>query len=40
MGPTNQYEAAIFNVGNVLEPYDNDRTFPVYGFGGIPRHMG
>jgi hypothetical protein len=40
MGPSNQYEAAIMNVGKVVEPYDNDRTFPVYGFGGIPRHMG
>jgi hypothetical protein len=28
------------NVGKVVEPYDSDRSFPVYGFGGIPRHMG
>jgi hypothetical protein len=40
MGPSNQYEAAILNVGQVVEPYDADRSFPVYGFGGIPRHMG
>ena len=40
MGPNNQYEAAIQNVGQVIEPYDFDRSFPVYGFGGIPRHMG
>ena len=40
MGPSNQYEAAISNIGNVVEPYDADRSFPVFGFGGIPRHMG
>jgi Copine len=40
MGPSNQYEAALLNVGLVVEPYDSDRSFPVYGFGGIPRHMG
>ena len=36
----NQYEVALLNVGSILEPYDNDRSFPVFGFGGIPRHMG
>ena len=40
MGPNNQYEAALYNVGGVIEPYDSDRLFPVYGFGGIPTHMG
>ena len=40
LGQNNQYEAAIFNVGQVIEPYDNDKMFPVFGFGGIPRHMG
>jgi hypothetical protein len=40
MGPNNQYEKALFNVGMVVEPYDNDKMFPVFGFGGIPRHMG
>ena len=40
LGPNNQYEKAIFNVGSVVEPYDNDKMFPVFGFGGIPRHMG
>lgn len=40
MGPSNQYEAALMNVGMVVEPYDADKSFPVYGFGGIPRHMG
>ena len=40
LGPNNQYESAIFNVGQVVEPYDSDRQFPVFGFGGIPRHMG
>ena len=27
-------------VGGIVEPYDLDRSFPVFGFGGIPRHMG
>jgi len=40
MGPNNQYEAALYNVGGIIEPYDSDRSFPVYGFGGIPTHMG
>ena len=40
MGGNNQYEAALFNVGGIVEPYDNDRSFPVFGFGGIPRHLG
>ena len=40
MGPQNQYELAINNVGQVVEPYDLDKSFPVFGFGGIPRHMG
>jgi len=39
MGPKNQYEAAIQNVGGILESYDYDKSFPVYGFGGIPLHM-
>lgn len=40
MGPNNQYEAAIGQVGSILEPYDSDRMFPTFGFGGIPRYMG
>jgi len=32
----NQYESAIVSVGSVLENFDNDKMFPVYGFGGIP----
>jgi hypothetical protein len=39
MGPSNQYEQALYNVGSVLEPYDSDKSFPVYGFGGVPTHM-
>lgn len=23
-----------------MEPYDHDKLFPVFGFGGVPRHMG
>ena len=40
LGSKNQYEAAIMNVGQIIELYDSDKLFPVYGFGGIPRHMG
>ena len=36
----NQYESALLNVGMIVEPYDFDKSFPVFGFGGIPRHMG
>lgn len=34
------YEQAIFQVGNILEPYDDDKMFPVFGFGAKPRYMG
>ena len=40
LGNNNQYERAIYEVGQVVEPYDHDKSFPVFGFGGIPRHMG
>jgi len=36
----NQYEQAIMRVGEILEPYDYDRMFGVFGFGGIPRYLG
>ena len=26
-------------MGSILEVYDNDRSFPVYGFGGVPRYL-
>ena len=39
MGPNNQYERAIYSVGQIVEPYDADRSFPTFGFGGVPRHM-
>ncbi|CAB4383829.1 unnamed protein product [Rhizophagus irregularis] len=29
----NEYQKAIRSVGQILEGYDNDRRFPVYGFG-------
>ena len=35
----NQYEKAIYRVGDVLSPYDSDQSFPVYGFGGEPKFM-
>jgi len=39
MGPSNQYEATINMVGGVLEPYDYDKQYPVFGFGGKPTFM-
>ncbi|OMJ79714.1 hypothetical protein SteCoe_20190 [Stentor coeruleus] len=33
----NQYESAIWEVGTILEAYDTDKLFPIFGFGGIPR---
>ncbi|KAJ3343931.1 Copine-5 [Gonapodya sp. JEL0774] len=32
-GSMNAYQRALTGVGEVLEPYDSDRTFPAYGFG-------
>ncbi len=29
----NQYEQAILSVGNIVEAYDTDKKYPVYGFG-------
>ena len=40
LGPKNQYESAIMQVGSILEPYDADRCFPTFGFGGVPNFMG
>lgn len=40
MGPSNQYEASIKKVGEILEPYDFDKLYPVFGFGAIPKFMG
>ena len=40
LGEGNQYQNCLLNVGAVVEPYDTDRSFPVFGFGGIPRHLG
>ena len=34
------YEQAIFQVGNILEPYDHNKQFPVFGFGAKTRFMG
>ena len=33
-GPSNQYEQTIRTVGSILQTYDSDQKFPVYGFGG------
>lgn len=34
-GQLNDYQAAISATGAILEPYDADRKFPTYGFGGF-----
>ncbi|TMW56857.1 hypothetical protein Poli38472_006867 [Pythium oligandrum] len=34
-GQLNEYQSAISATGAILEPYDHDRRFPVYGFGAI-----
>jgi hypothetical protein len=34
--PVNQYTEAINSVVGILQNYDLDKEFPVYGFGGIP----
>jgi hypothetical protein len=36
----NQYKQAISQVGLILEPYDSDKEFPVFGFGAKPEFMG
>ncbi len=32
-GQPNQYQQVIQSVGSILETYDTDKKFPVYGFG-------
>lgn len=34
---TNPYQEAIRSVGDILQEYDHDGLFPVYGFGGRPQ---
>ncbi|KAG2442841.1 hypothetical protein HXX76_002920 [Chlamydomonas incerta] len=38
-GPT-QYERAIMGVGNIINYYDFDKAFPMFGFGGVRRGAG
>ena len=33
-------ESAIKSIGTILETYDDNKSFPVWGFGGIPKFMG
>ena len=33
--PYNQYTTAIDSVGQVVQEYDSDKLFPVFGFGGV-----
>ena len=39
LGPDNQYEKALNWVGSIIEPYDADKSYPVFGFGGSPSHI-
>lgn len=34
-GRLNQYQQAIVSIGSILQDYDTDKMFPVYGFGGM-----
>ena len=36
----NQYEQALWNVGNIVEPYCHNKLFPVFGFGGVVKDSG
>lgn len=36
----NQYQQVIGAVGSILEKYNYEKSFPVYGFGGTPTFMG
>lgn len=38
-GHVNEYEAAIRALGKILNNYDSDQRFPVFGFGGIPNWL-
>ena len=38
-GATNQYQTAIQTIGGILECYDSDKNFAVFGFGGVPYFM-
>lgn len=40
LGKANQYEIAIDAICPLVERYDQDKQFPVYGFGGIPKFLG
>ena len=40
LGPRNSYETAISKVGEILEPYDYDKKYPVFGFGAIADFIG
>ena len=35
----NMYQNALQNVGEIVEAYGHKKTIPVFGFGGIPRHL-
>ena len=36
----NQYQNAILSIGNVVQEYDSDKKFPVWGYGGVPPGAG
>ncbi|CDW80204.1 copine family protein [Stylonychia lemnae] len=35
----NQYQKAIFSIGSIIENYDSDKRYLVYGFGGVLNQM-
>ena len=39
-GQLNDYELAILEVGNILEPYAYKQKFAGFGFGGVPGYQG
>jgi hypothetical protein len=32
-GRLNEYQLAMLNIGGVIEQYDTNKSFPIYGFG-------
>lgn len=36
----NQYQSALYSVGNILQNYDTDKKIPAFGFGAIPSYTG
>ena len=37
LGSENQYIRTIQEIGQIIEAYDPEKSFPFYGYGGIPK---